>query len=63
MPRRVAERTEAVERQPEQPLAQEDHLLGLREHAELRIEADLERRTRAARESPNAWKVAICVSA
>ena len=43
MPRRVAERTEAVERQPEQPLAQEDHLLGLREHAELRIEADLER--------------------
>ena len=43
MPGRVAERPEAVERQAEQPLAQEDHLLGLREHAELRVEPDLER--------------------
>ena len=42
--RRVAERTEAVERQVEEPLAQEDHLLRLREHAELRVEPGLEGR-------------------
>ena len=42
--RRVAERPEAPQRQLEQPLAQEDHLLRLREHAELRVEPRLERR-------------------
>ena len=40
---RIAERPEAPQRQREQTLAQEDDLLRLREHAELRVEAGLER--------------------
>ena len=44
VPRRVAERPEAVQRQAPQPLAQEDDLLGPGEHAELGPEADLQRR-------------------
>ena len=42
--RGVPERAEAVERQLEEALAEEDHLLRLREHTELRVEPGLERR-------------------
>ena len=38
----IAEGTEALERQLEDPLAQEDDLLGLAEHAEVRVEAQVE---------------------
>jgi hypothetical protein len=44
MPGRVAERPEALERQPEEPLAEEDDLLRRREDAELGVEPAFERR-------------------
>ena len=60
--RGVAERAEAVEREAEEALAQEDHLLRLREDTELGVEPASSADSRSTR-SPNAWNVEIVVSA